>query len=59
MRALIGNMVKTEVADYPCASREEAEALYIALRSAHPARAAADAAPPARREETQERGQRR
>ena len=31
MRVLIGNMVKTGVADYPCATREEAEALFMAL----------------------------
>jgi hypothetical protein len=33
MCVLIGNMVKTETADYPCHSREEAEALYFALKS--------------------------
>ena len=38
MRALVGNMVKTEVADYPCATREEAEALYLTLRRRQPAR---------------------
>ena len=32
MRVLIGNMVKTGVADYPCATREEAEALFMALQ---------------------------
>ena len=35
MRVLIGNMVKTGVADYPCASREEAEALYMTLHDRH------------------------
>lgn len=35
MQVLIGNIVKTEVADYPCATREEAEALYFALRYPH------------------------
>lgn len=33
MHVLVGNIVKTEVADYPCATREEAEALYLALRN--------------------------
>ena len=33
MCVLIGNMVKTKTADYPCGTREEAEALYLALRS--------------------------
>jgi hypothetical protein len=36
MRVLIGNMVKTDVADYPCATREEAEALFMALREPNP-----------------------
>jgi hypothetical protein len=35
MCVLIGNMVKTRTADYPCRTREEAEALYMALRSGH------------------------
>lgn len=33
MHVLVGNIVKTDVADYPCATREEAEALYLALRN--------------------------
>lgn len=32
MCVLIGNTVKTQYADYPCATREEAEALFIRLR---------------------------
>ena len=32
MCVLIGNIVKTEFADYPCATREEAEALFMRLR---------------------------
>ena len=32
MCVLIGNTVKTAVADYPCATREEAEALFLQLR---------------------------
>ncbi|MBI2382462.1 MAG: hypothetical protein HYV18_00110 [Gammaproteobacteria bacterium] len=32
MQVLIGNIVKTQFADYPCASREEAEALVVRLR---------------------------
>ena len=32
MRVLIGNTVKTQFADYPCATREEAEALFMTLR---------------------------
>jgi hypothetical protein len=32
MCVLIGNTVKTKYADYPCATREEAEALFMRLR---------------------------
>ena len=32
MCVLVGNTVKTRFADYPCATREEAEALYLRLR---------------------------
>lgn len=38
MKVLIGNMVKTDNGDYPCATREEAEALFMTLRD--PAEAA-------------------
>lgn len=31
MRVIIGNTVKTDFGDYPCASREEAEALMLTL----------------------------
>ncbi len=31
MHVIIGNTVKTDFGDYPCASREEAEALLISL----------------------------
>lgn len=31
MRQIIGNTVKTDFADYPCANREEAEALLMSL----------------------------
>jgi len=31
MQVIIGNTVKTDFADYPCASREEAEALFMSL----------------------------
>lgn len=37
MPVLIGNTVKTATADYPCATREEAEALFLALSRPHPA----------------------
>ena len=32
MCVLIGNTVKTQFADYPCATREEAETLFMTLR---------------------------
>jgi hypothetical protein len=32
MKALIGNEVKTDVANYPFKSREEAEGFYFAVR---------------------------
>jgi hypothetical protein len=51
MCVLIGNMVKTRTADYPCKTREEAEALYMALRDRHPARTEPQEQP----ERTQER----
>lgn len=31
MHVIIGNTVKTDFGDYPCANREEAEALLISL----------------------------
>jgi hypothetical protein len=31
MRQIIGNTVKTDFGDYPCANREEAEALLMSL----------------------------
>ena len=32
MCVLVGTTVKTKVADYPCATREEAEALFVELK---------------------------
>ena len=31
MHVIIGNTVKTDFGDYPCANREEAEALLVSL----------------------------
>jgi len=31
MHVIIGNTVKTDIGDYPCANREEAEALLMTL----------------------------
>lgn len=39
MCVLIGNTVKTETGDYPCKTREEAEALFMQLRERDKARA--------------------
>jgi hypothetical protein len=39
MCVLIGNTVKTETGDYPCKTREEAEALFMQLRERSKARA--------------------
>lgn len=33
MYVLIGTTVKTQYADYPCATREEAETLFMTLRA--------------------------
>lgn len=33
MCVLIGTTVKTQYADYPCASRDEAETLFMTLRA--------------------------
>ena len=33
MCVLIGTTVKTQYADYPCATREEAETLFMTLRA--------------------------
>jgi hypothetical protein len=38
MCVLIGNTVKTETGDYPCKTREEAEALFMQLREREKAR---------------------
>lgn len=32
MQVIVGNIVKTDFGDYPCANREEAEALLMSLR---------------------------
>jgi len=44
MRILIGNTVKTDFGEYPCATREEAEALFRSLeeRAANRAEPAQD-----------------
>ncbi|HZP13857.1 MAG TPA: hypothetical protein VFB36_15680 [Nevskiaceae bacterium] len=39
MCVLIGNTVKTESGDYPCKTREEAEALFMQLREREKSRA--------------------
>jgi hypothetical protein len=43
MCVLVGNTVKTKYADYPCATREEAEALFMRLREREQQKAAGDA----------------
>lgn len=39
MCVLIGNTVKTDTGDYPCKTREEAEALFMQLRERENTRA--------------------
>jgi hypothetical protein len=48
MCVLIGNTVKTETAEYPCRTREEAEALYMQLLERERAKEARSDATPRR-----------
>ena len=48
MCVLVGNTVKTETGDYPCKTREEAEALFMTLREREASAARNREAPPQR-----------